>query len=54
MAVFLELNGWALEAPEPEVVRMMLAVASGELPEEELAAWVRTHSQLSSPPSADR
>jgi hypothetical protein len=44
-------SSWALEAPEPEVVRTMLAVASGELQEEELAAWVRTHSQLISLPS---
>lgn len=50
IAVFLELNGWALEAPEPEVVRTMLAVASGDLSQEELAAWVRTHFQLISPP----
>lgn len=45
MAVFLDINGWSLEAPEPEVVQMMLAVASGTLPESELAAWVRGHLQ---------
>lgn len=43
MAVFLELNGWTLDAPEPEVVRMMVAVAAGEAGERELAAWVRAH-----------
>lgn len=43
MAVFLDLNGWILEAPEPDVVRVMLAVASGELPEKELGAWIRQH-----------
>lgn len=45
MAVFLEINGWNLEAPEPEVVAMMLAVASGTLAESELAAWVRRYIQ---------
>lgn len=43
LAVFLEINGWGLEAPEPEVVRIMLAVASGELAEANFAAWVRGH-----------
>lgn len=45
MAVFLELNGWTLAAPEPEVVRIMLAVAAGELSEPELASWLRAHMQ---------
>jgi death-on-curing protein len=41
MATFLDINSWSLEAPEPEVVRIMLAVASGELDEAGLASWVR-------------
>ncbi len=45
MAIFLDLNGWSLEAPEPEVVHVMLAVASGELSEADLAVWVRGHIQ---------
>lgn len=45
MAVFLDLHGWRLEAPEAEVVQVMLAVASGELDEASLAAWVRGHVQ---------
>ena len=40
---FLALNGWELEAPEPEVVGVMLALAAGELGEDGLAAWVREH-----------
>ena len=47
MAVFLDLNGLSLEAPEPEVVRTMLAVAGGELAEAVFAAWVRRHIQAS-------
>lgn len=43
MAVFLDVNGWSLEAPEPEVVRIMLAVAEGSLSEESLGDWVREH-----------
>jgi len=42
MAVFLGLNGWEIEAPEEEVVTVMLALAAGELDEERLASWVRS------------
>jgi death-on-curing protein len=42
MAVFLELNGWTVVAPESEVVQTMLAVAAGELSETDLAVWLRT------------
>ena len=41
MAVFLGLNGAQLEAEEPEVVTVVLALAAGEMTEEELASWVR-------------
>ena len=41
MAVFLEFNGAEFEAEEPEVVTVMLALAAGEMTEEELASWVR-------------
>lgn len=44
MAIFLDLNGRILEAPEPEVVRVMVAVAAGELSESDHAAWISTHS----------
>jgi death-on-curing protein len=43
MAVFLELNGWTLDAPEPEVVRTMLAIAEGRLDEPDLASWLRVN-----------
>ncbi|MCG8456900.1 MAG: type II toxin-antitoxin system death-on-curing family toxin [Holophagales bacterium] len=43
MYVFLGLNGWELEAPEPEVVETMLALAAGHLEEEELRAWLLGH-----------
>jgi death on curing protein len=43
MAVFLDLNGWSLEAPESDVVRVMLAVAAGDLTEAALREWARGH-----------
>ena len=45
MAVFLDLNGWILEAPEPEVVQVMLAVASGDLSETDFIRWMQGHIQ---------
>lgn len=41
MAVFLDINGWALEAPEPEVVQVMMAVAGGDLSETDFVRWVQ-------------
>lgn len=43
MAIFVELNGWRLEAPEDEVVQVMLGVADNRIAERELAAWLRAH-----------
>jgi len=40
IAVFLGLNGKAVECPEGEVVTVMLALAAGELSEHELADWL--------------
>ena len=39
--VFLAMNGLELDAPEPELVHAMVAVAAGEWTEEALAAWIR-------------
>ncbi|HEU0014829.1 MAG TPA: type II toxin-antitoxin system death-on-curing family toxin [Longimicrobium sp.] len=43
MAVFLDLNGWTIEAPEFDIVEIMLGVAAGEVDETQLADWVRAH-----------
>lgn len=43
MAVFMELNGYELEAPEEEIVEVMLAVADRRCAEKELANWIREH-----------
>ncbi len=39
-AIFLELNGISLEAPEPEVVIYFENLAAGNLTEDELAEWL--------------
>jgi death on curing protein len=44
MYVFLGLNGLRIEAEEPDVVRLILALAAGDLPEPELADWLRQHT----------
>lgn len=41
MGVFLNLNGFEVEAPEPELVSAMLAVASSEWDESTLAGWLQ-------------
>lgn len=40
---FLLLNGYALDATDAELVVAFLALAAGELSEEELADWFRQH-----------
>lgn len=39
---FIDLNGCTMGAPDEEVVRAMLAVASGVMSEEQLAKWFRS------------
>jgi death-on-curing protein len=38
---FLDLNGWSLNASDAELVVAFMALAAGELSEEELADWFR-------------
>lgn len=40
---FLILNGYSLEVSDAELVVAILALAAGELSEEELADWFRQH-----------
>ena len=42
--LFLALNGYQLQAEDANCVSTMLALAAGELPEADFAAWLRTHS----------
>ena len=43
-AVFLELNGFNLDAPEPETVLIYQQLASGSLTEEQLGLWFQKSS----------
>ncbi len=43
MLVFLGLNDYDLEAPETEVVAVMLKLAAGDLSEAALAKWLKLH-----------
>ena len=43
-AIFLELNGYSLTAPEPEAVIMIEKLAAGKLVEEDLSRWLSDSS----------
>ena len=43
MELFLELNGWRLEASDADCITTMQALAAGRLSERSLAQWVREH-----------
>ena len=45
-AVFMEDNGWVVELEQVDVVLKILALATGEMAERELAAWLETGSRL--------
>ena len=44
MYVFLEMNGYRLEAPEVDAVETMLALAARKWDEKELSAWHKKNS----------
>jgi death-on-curing protein len=43
MELFLNLNGWNLDASDAVCISMMLTLAAGNLSEEMLAKWLRGH-----------
>jgi death-on-curing protein len=43
-ATFLEINGFSLEASEPEAVMIFEQLAAGQLTEDELAKWFKVAS----------
>jgi len=45
MYTFLGMNGWEIVAPEPEVVQLMLDVATHERDEAALGDWLRDHAE---------
>ena len=42
MNMFLLVNGYEIEAPEPEIIAVMLQVADGALNESGLVDWLRS------------
>jgi death-on-curing protein len=50
MYVFLEMNGYRLDAPEVETVVVMLRLAAGEMEEKGLSGWLKKNSVSSSGP----
>ena len=42
--LFLELNGWRLETTPAEAISAMMALASGQIEEAQLAIWLKLHS----------
>jgi death on curing protein len=45
LELFLRLNGWVFIVGDVEAVVMVLALAAGELPDDEFTAWVRLHTK---------
>lgn len=43
VGLFLGLNGFRLVADQADAARTVLALAAGEMREEDFAAWIRTH-----------
>lgn len=48
MELFLNLKDWILEASDADCITTMLALAAGDLSEENLAAWLRQHCKTKS------
>jgi death on curing protein len=45
MVTFLGINAYTFEASDAEVVTTFVALAAGEVSEEQLADWIRTHTR---------
>jgi len=43
--LFLALNGWRLAATDAQCLLTMLALAAGDISEDEFAQWLRAHIQ---------
>jgi death-on-curing protein len=44
MDIFLQANGWQIDAPEEEAFTMTSQLAAGSLSRAALAKWLKTHS----------
>jgi death-on-curing protein len=47
MVTFLGINGYAFEATDADVVTQFVALAAGDVSENQLADWIRDHSRRS-------
>lgn len=47
MVTFLEINGYTFEASDADVVTTFLALASGDLSEDQLTDWIDKHARRS-------
>ena len=45
MVTFLGINGYAFEATEADVVTQFVALAAGDVSEDQLAHWIADHSR---------
>lgn len=45
IAVFLSLNGWRFDPDQAEEVQVILALAAGEMEEDDLARWIEANSR---------
>lgn len=44
IGLFLERNGYRLQADKADAAKVMFGVASGDVDEDELASWISSHS----------
>jgi death on curing protein len=44
MDIFLQMNGWHINATEQDAFKMMVSLASGKISKPALAKWLKTHS----------
>jgi len=49
IGLFLAINGYRLKADQVDAIQTMLSVATGQLNEEGLAAWIASNAVLSEP-----
>jgi len=44
MDIFLQRNGWEIQASEEEAYAMMVSLASGKLSKAQLSSWLKNHT----------
>ena len=44
MDIFLQKNGWEINANEEETYSMMISLASGKLNKSQLSLWLKEHA----------